>query len=680
MNPLDPPRMTVLGDQPLQGDALSDALDLAVKLGPVFDILRHPDTRTPLSIAIYGDWGSGKTSAMRWLESMLRRWNDRDIGSMHSLSNDEGKKVRPVWFFPWKYQAKEDVWRGLIAEVILASIDARDATEERMLRAVTQFGRFLGRSFLHVLQGMRLKGVDVAKKIAEEYEKALHPEAAYLNQFENTLRRWIRDTISEADERMVIFIDDLDRCMPDVALQVLEALKLYLDIEDLIFVVGVDRAVVDQLVQNLYGKLGLLQEKSKHYLAKMFQVEVVIGPNERQAESFLDTQLDAIAERTNQYWTRELENHQREVFRRVVLRLAERNPREIKRLLNSVLIHGAGALHVASRPFSFAQGMQIFLVRKILDERYTMGLTVDTRTGMEFFHAWSKLVQADAPIIVPYPEELAQRFLHGTKDEESLFGRVEESAPGAGDAGQPAADLPDTPYAVLLRDPRYAHLWKLLADRELGELMRIEYPDDTTALAATSRQELPYGLIREAIARKLGKKNASELSPDDYEHLRELDIAGDEIEDIGALQVLTELEKLNLAFTEISDIRPLADLRRLKELILSNTQVSELVSLRRLHELRELSLVQTRVEDLGPLAGLVEMRKLMLWGTRVADLRPLAGMTHLEEISLGDTRVKDLAPLHGLTALRVIDIRGCEVGQDQVDALKEAFPEAKILR
>ena len=104
------PRMTVLADGAIEsGTTDLDSFNLPTKLAPVFDILRHPNTRTPLAIAIYGDWGSGKTSAMRWVDAMLREW----------------KIVRPVWFYPWKYHDRDDVWRGLVSEVILESIISR---------------------------------------------------------------------------------------------------------------------------------------------------------------------------------------------------------------------------------------------------------------------------------------------------------------------------------------------------------------------------------------------------------------------------------------------------------------------------------------------------------------------------------------------------------------------------
>ena len=126
--------------------------------------------------------------------------------------------------------------------------------------------------------------------------------------------------------------------MPHVALEVLEALKLYLNIPNLIFVVGVDRDVVDQLVQKHYERLGLKADKSRQYLAKMFQVEITLTMHASRIEEFLHEQLKAF-----DYWG-DLTEDEQEIFRGRILNLAARNPREIKRLLNSAMMAGAGAL------------------------------------------------------------------------------------------------------------------------------------------------------------------------------------------------------------------------------------------------------------------------------------------------------------------------------------------------
>ena len=63
------PRMTVLADHAVVSSAdIPDLLNLESRLAVLLDILRHRNTRCPITVAIYGDWGTGKTSAMRWLK------------------------------------------------------------------------------------------------------------------------------------------------------------------------------------------------------------------------------------------------------------------------------------------------------------------------------------------------------------------------------------------------------------------------------------------------------------------------------------------------------------------------------------------------------------------------------------------------------------------------------------
>jgi hypothetical protein len=271
---------------------------------------------------------------------------------------------------------------------------------------------FLGKSFLHALAAVRLSGgVDGAflEDILAEYKEAAHPENAFLNEFEESFKTWITSTLGD-NERLVIFIDDLDRCLPEIALQVLEALKLYLNIPKLIFVVGVDKVVVEKLVVDHYRKLGLVrpktqdesdedqplreteENKARQYLCKMFQVEVELAPTQEQVRTFLDDQLEGVP-----YWKDSLSDEHRELFEDLVLKLAGRNPREVKRLLNSGLMAAAGTMMATvgegEDPLRFARGLQQFFVRKILQTRSpSLAWMIDTDDGARFFTDWSRLV------------------------------------------------------------------------------------------------------------------------------------------------------------------------------------------------------------------------------------------------------------------------------------------------
>jgi predicted KAP-like P-loop ATPase len=340
-----PPELSIVSDNPLKDEQLaSEQFNLRYRVGPIFDIIRHDDTETPMTIAIYGTWGTGKTTAMKWLDGLLQEWN-----SSLGVKTPEGKrKVRTVWFYPWKYHEKEQVWRGLVSEVILKSIDVKEMTIERVKKAVKDFGFFLGRSFTNAVASTTIKTgtaeVDLSaiKEILTDFDKTSHPEKAFLNEFEETLRKWITETISSKKERMVVFIDDLDRCTPDVAFEVLEALKLYLNIKDLVFVIGLDREVIDKVVENHYEKIGFKteaeKEKCKKYLDKMFQVEVKVGPSVQQINEYTDKIIEG-----SEFLRKNLTKEQYDAVKQVILSLGERNPREIKRLVNSAIMEGMGA-------------------------------------------------------------------------------------------------------------------------------------------------------------------------------------------------------------------------------------------------------------------------------------------------------------------------------------------------
>jgi len=246
-----------------------------------------------------------------------------------------------AWFYPWKYRSQEEVWRGLLAEVIIACLSK--TTDKVAKSDIADFGHFLGKSFLSLLSGVKLKlgiaDVDL-KAVGEavkETEDFLHPESAYLNEFEIVLKRWVANTL-DPNARMVVFIDDLDRCDAKITLRVLEALKLFLSIEKLIFVVGVDRTVVDQLVRKNYDDFGLSEDKSEDYLAKMFQVEIPIGQVEGRVREFLDSLL----ERNDEWNALGSVKNAQEVFHNVIRSLTGLSSREAKRLVNISLIAGAG--------------------------------------------------------------------------------------------------------------------------------------------------------------------------------------------------------------------------------------------------------------------------------------------------------------------------------------------------
>jgi hypothetical protein len=645
--------VTIIGDGELAPESadIDDSFDLALRVGSVYDVLRHPDTETPLAVAIYGDWGAGKTSAMRWLDGRLRDWNKRGRGKNRI-------KVHPAWFYPWKYHEKQDVWRGLVAEIILKCLELEGTTAKTVLSMAGDLGRFLGAAFVDMVSGLKIKtGIAEAdlsklKDLRDHAREFVRPEAAYLNEFEAALEKWIGKTLGK-NERMVVFIDDLDRCMPEVALQVLEALKLYLNIPRLIFVLGVDRSVVEALVAKHYGELGLAEAKSRDYLAKMFQVEVALAPSQPQIESFLQQLLEQ-----NPAW-QALDATAKEVFGQVTHALGARSPREIKRLVNSSLMAGAGARLSAladqpgAEPPTPTQGMQVFFVRRVLEDYKRATLVGDSERGTPFFRAWFEAVAAGGPTTVRLPTKLTT-ILDKARSEErggrgeferEVFDRTFEEC---------RSEVPEA-FHALVSTERFRRLLDLLQDPQLGELMRLPYPAEGAVIGGALGDIGGAALVREAVAEVLGK-DVADVTPKDWSKVTELDLSDSGIADLDPLRGLSNLETLDLTNTQVADLDPLRGLSNLERLDLTNTQVA----------------------DLEPLRGFSSLIWLVLEGTKVVDLRPLRGLSTLEWLDLERTQVVDLEPLRGLAHLEFLWLSETQVEPESLQALQQALPELEI--
>ncbi len=750
---ISPPQMTILSDLAVEDSNRShhetDQLQLGQRLGPTFDILRHKNTDTPMAVAISGDWGSGKTSAMRWLQSRLETWSKQN-------NRDDHPAIRTVWFDPWKYHKRDDVWRGLIAEVILHCFDIKNLKGEnavkRVTSAVRKFGS-LGRGFLNALENITanldLAGVEVEIKgklfrdINDEYQKAAHPERIYLNEFEETLKSWIYDFIHEKKERLIIFIDDLDRCLPEVTLEVFEALKLYLAIPNLIFVLGVDRDVVDAVVKKHYSEQGVDEIKSASYLNKMFQVELSIAPSQKHVEGFLDYQIAELNRRTRPdgdenethgYWARMFPDEEDEAKNRkitieeAIRKLCEHNPREVKRLLNGVVLWGDAATRSVEPDdvnfkLRFAQGGQVFLVWQILQywffaDRKVANMLRD-ENGQDFFKQWSEITRENPDVNPPAFKGAPDESDSSEKRTRPLIEMTEQS--------EEETDADDKEARRLYGDfiIRWVMIFgrkavkDLLGHRVLRNLMMIPFDGDVAGqTAATPKQrdtiiasekgsekKTPAGampdVIREATAREL-EKRPEELSPLDYTSLQKLDLVGSSITDgdMFALSGLTSLQELKLGETSVSDISALSGLTSLQTLHLESTQVKDINALSGLTSLQDLRLHLTQVKDINALSGLTSIQVLTFSGTQVSNISDLSGLTRLEilhasgtqvsDISalsglnglqyiwLNDTQVSDISSLSGLINLQSLELKNTQVSEKQKKELRKKIPGLKI--
>jgi hypothetical protein len=216
------------------------------------------------AIGIFGSWGSGKTTLMR---AILKRIEER-------------ADVIPVWFNAWRYEREEhliipllDVVREALvewAEERERKADAQQKVIGRARRAASAMGAAAraiatGISFSARLPGgfaearLELDKVltstadgDGADDPASLYHASFVTMAKAVNEFVTAGGRQRPDSAGPR-RRIVVFIDDLDRCLPLNALTVLESMKLFFDLEGFVFVAGLDQQVIERAIELRYA-------------------------------------------------------------------------------------------------------------------------------------------------------------------------------------------------------------------------------------------------------------------------------------------------------------------------------------------------------------------------------------------------------------------------------------------
>ena len=131
--------------------------------------------------------------------------------------------------------------------------------------------------------------------------------------------------------RIVVFIDDLDRCSPATALEVFESIKVFLGIEGFIYIVGLSIETISKLIDTAYGKDS--QITGEHYIRKIIQLPITIPEwNDVDIIKNLIKDLSTSKILDERYSTLVDENKD------VIAKAVELNPREVKRFINNFII------------------------------------------------------------------------------------------------------------------------------------------------------------------------------------------------------------------------------------------------------------------------------------------------------------------------------------------------------
>ena len=258
----------------------------------IIKLLRdRPDQ--PVTVGVHGDWGAGKSSVLEMIEAGF-----------------EGeKKVLCLKFNSWRFQGFEDAKIALIEGIVTGLIEKRPVLTKagEAVKAVFRridwlkaakkagglaFTAFAGIPTLEQIQtavgkvedlladpssiatrenvAAAVDGVKGLLKPESEGESTNVPEEI------NAFRKAFDELLEKAGvEQLVVLIDDLDRCLPDTAIETLEAVRLFVFTSRTAFVVAADEAMIEYAVRKHFPDLPDStgpQTYARNYLEKLIQV------------------------------------------------------------------------------------------------------------------------------------------------------------------------------------------------------------------------------------------------------------------------------------------------------------------------------------------------------------------------------------------------------------------------
>lgn len=270
-----------------------DYLDYEYMVEILVDIVCN-DNLLPASVGIYGDWGSGKSSLMHMCIKKL----------------ESDRKAKCLMFNGWLFESYSDAKSALLNSILDTIGEEQTLTEKGkktlkvLYKNIDKFklaqkamkyganwlltggvGALAGIAMDSVFSVIRNKAPKLVEKIGEEKDTTSMQQAIKDELNDKALRDDIREfqekfaeLIEESKiDRLVIFIDELDRCREDTILETLEAMKLFMFTGKVAFIIGADERHISYAVKSKFKDIeGIQIDIGKEYLEKLVQYPIHI--------------------------------------------------------------------------------------------------------------------------------------------------------------------------------------------------------------------------------------------------------------------------------------------------------------------------------------------------------------------------------------------------------------------
>lgn len=254
-------------DEPFKNDAL--------KRQPVVEFVRDliKQLEGPFVLALDSPWGTGKTTVVRMLRSSLKK---------------DG--ITSVYFNAWKEDYVSDPLIPMVAaidELEVADSEIVKKFGERMVTVKQVASKVAKRGLVAAVKLATMNTVDLDEvtedvlsstvgDAAADVIESFKQEKASLERFRDALEDAVKTAAPEGSSNpLVFFIDELDRCRPTFAIELLERVKHLFDVKHIVFVLSIDKKQLEAITAAVYGERIDAPEYLRRFIDLEFTLPVV---------------------------------------------------------------------------------------------------------------------------------------------------------------------------------------------------------------------------------------------------------------------------------------------------------------------------------------------------------------------------------------------------------------------
>lgn len=258
----------------------------------IINVLQNPQM-LPISIGVFGSWGTGKSTILNLIEKNIE----------HIENNDDYVIIR---FDAWLYQGFDDA-RASLLEVINTEISKLVKQDEKLYEKALSIGKRINKlralgwaaegtalAFGVPTFGLLSKAIDsigngingsageedaqnvteIISKGKESLKDILNEEKSSAPKEITALKSEFEDLLESLNKKVIVFVDNLDRCLPKQTIETLEALRLFLFMKNTAFIIAADEEMVRFAVKDHFN--GIDERHITDYLDKLIQFPVKV--------------------------------------------------------------------------------------------------------------------------------------------------------------------------------------------------------------------------------------------------------------------------------------------------------------------------------------------------------------------------------------------------------------------